>query len=430
MNVRLISSQPYYRRGITRAFDNFEYHETTLSHTLRNRHSALQNRSFGEAFFEALKRHGAVGAFRDVLEIGGGCGDFASAFIRAWSLSSRRHPRSYTLIDLSHALLNAQKQKIHPRRLKLNLVQGDAQHLPLKVGSFSGVVIANEVIADLDTWQLGVPAAKNGKKPMDAAMVKRYLHRYRMGERMRKHNAVFPFGFVRLLEQLHPVIHEGSRVILTEYFDHEGLGRINPFDEHTETAISLELAGWLAQQIGFSVRVMSLADFLDLQVTKAVPTKRFGLFMRQVLGHPASITHPPGPRQLARWLGNGFRGETDGWCSRAELQNLASVFYLIILTRRNRINAGTLTEAFIPRKEPAVRRLVSKKGVRFLVTAYPLTCKQLNETGDYLWRSINGKRTAAQLAAGLAKRYAISARQAGNDTLAFLRLALRYHYLY
>jgi hypothetical protein len=366
--------------------------------------------------------------FRHVLEIGGGRGDVARDFVRAWAAKPQRSARSYTILDLSRALLRSQRKLAVSRLVALRLIQADAHRLPFQDGAFDGIVIANEMLADLDAWELRM-GARNGHAP---AAVQTVLHRYRLRHHLRHPVTMIPIGLIRLLEELHRVVTPRTQVILTEYFDLKGGGCANVFGEahHVECRLNLELVCTVAQGAGFAVRVMALSDFLDLRITAPVLTERFGLFLKHVLGYPVSPTFPSEEARLSRWLGSRFRGHTDGLYSRAELQYAAADFYVLVLSKRTPLPAARVQPEMVVRREPHVRKLTARNGARMLVTAYPLTCRRLNDAAEWLWDRIDGRRSAEVLARGLARRYAIPASRALRDTLAFLRMAARCRYVH
>src|SRR5438874_6696064 len=133
----------------------FDEVECTISHLLRFPHPALGGRRYGEALLQGIAARG-IGPGRDgVLEIGGGAGHLAEV---AWRGDAGPFTQSrWTSLDLSPALLLAQRRRVlepsqpgGPHQL-WNGIRADAVSLPLRTGSFDGLILANEVIADLPT---------------------------------------------------------------------------------------------------------------------------------------------------------------------------------------------------------------------------------------------------------------------------------------
>lgn len=129
-----------------RRFDDVE---CTVSHLLRLPHPALHGLRYGEAL---LKGIGKLGIRADhVLEIGGGTGHIAEA---AWRGDAGPFTQvRWTSLDLSPALLAAQRRRVlepsQPRgaHTRWSGVRADALDLPFH--RFTGLVLANEMIADL-----------------------------------------------------------------------------------------------------------------------------------------------------------------------------------------------------------------------------------------------------------------------------------------
>jgi len=117
----------------------FDRVETTVSHLLREPHRALGGRAYGPALLDGLD---ALGAGPDpegaVWEIGGGAGWLAS------TCQDARPGLRWGGLDVSRAALAAQR-----RRAAGSFVRADCVALPWADRSMSGLVLANEVLADL-----------------------------------------------------------------------------------------------------------------------------------------------------------------------------------------------------------------------------------------------------------------------------------------
>jgi SAM-dependent methyltransferase len=131
----------------------FDEVECTVSHLLRFPHPALGGRRYGEALLQQIAARGMGPCKCGVLEIGGGAGHIAEA---AWRGDAGPFTQArWTSLDLSPALLASQSRRLrepgqprgaHQRWLG---VRADALALPLRPRSFDGLILANEVIADL-----------------------------------------------------------------------------------------------------------------------------------------------------------------------------------------------------------------------------------------------------------------------------------------
>lgn len=131
----------------------FDEVECTVSHLLRLPHPALQGRRYGEALLQGIAARGLGPGRTGVVEIGGGTGHIAEA---AWRGDAAAFTQArWTSIDLSPALLAAQRRRVlepsQPRGAHQRWagLRADAVDLPLRTGSLDGLVLANEVIADL-----------------------------------------------------------------------------------------------------------------------------------------------------------------------------------------------------------------------------------------------------------------------------------------
>jgi SAM-dependent methyltransferase len=138
----------------------FDEVECTVSHLLRFPHPALGGRRFGEALLQGLAARGIQPGPDGVLEIGGGAGHVAEAAWRgdAGPFTGCR----WTSLDLSPSLLRAQRRRLlaegagpadvprGPHR-RWSGLRADAVALPLRTRSFRGVILGNEMLADLPT---------------------------------------------------------------------------------------------------------------------------------------------------------------------------------------------------------------------------------------------------------------------------------------
>ena len=131
----------------------FDEVECTVSHLLRLPHPALQGRRYGEALLQGIGARGIGPGQSGVVEIGGGAGHIAEAAWRG-EASSFTQAR-WTSLDLSPSLLASQRRRVsepsQPRgpHQRWAGLRADALDLPFRKGSLDGLVLANEVIADL-----------------------------------------------------------------------------------------------------------------------------------------------------------------------------------------------------------------------------------------------------------------------------------------
>ena len=134
----------YYKHDVTKADDQFDHQETTLSHLLRIPHPALGDRTYGQAMIDALAQKGIIQPGRvRVLEIGAGLGYVAQAAIEALRSSGREV--DYTILELAPALAEAQKARLGS---DAKWILGDALTAQVPEGAFD-LIVCNEMVGDL-----------------------------------------------------------------------------------------------------------------------------------------------------------------------------------------------------------------------------------------------------------------------------------------
>jgi len=146
-------NRAHHRRDRLPARRRFDEVECTISHLLRFPHPALGGRRYGEALLQGLAARGILPGRAGVVEIGGGAGHVAEAAGRgdAGPVTSAR----WTSLDLSPALIGAQRRRLlapsQPRGAHAGWsgLRADALELPLRSRCIDGLLLANEVIADL-----------------------------------------------------------------------------------------------------------------------------------------------------------------------------------------------------------------------------------------------------------------------------------------
>jgi SAM-dependent methyltransferase len=152
------ATRAHHRTDRLPARRRFDEVECTVSHLLRFPHPALRGRRYGEALLQGLSARGIQPGPDGALEVGGGAGHLAEASWRgdAGAFTGCR----WTSLDLSPALLRAQRRRLLapganpcdvPRgpHARWSAVRADAVALPLRSRSFRGVILGNEMLADL-----------------------------------------------------------------------------------------------------------------------------------------------------------------------------------------------------------------------------------------------------------------------------------------
>lgn len=190
-------TRAHHRADSLSARRRFDEVECTVSHLLRFPHPALRGLRYGEALLKGIAARGGSPGVKGVFEIGGGAGHIAECALRGDAGPFTKAP--WTSVDLSPALLSAQRRRLsersqpggaHPRWAG---IRADAMALPLRSASIDGLLLANEVIADL-----AVADGKNAGAMAFVREISRVLAQPGMAV-LTEFGGDFPPGPVRLL---------------------------------------------------------------------------------------------------------------------------------------------------------------------------------------------------------------------------------------
>ena len=258
----------YYRRRVGEARRHFDLVETTVSHLFREPHPALDGRTYGGAFRAALDREGYLERDDRVLEIGGGTGCFARGFAEEGDVAGAAPARpGYWIADLAPSLIEGQRRELAGRGRDATWIRCDAQRVPLATGSWRGVVVSNEVIADFDAVRIdGGRLRRSHPVLREAAEVAR---RYDLEVADLPARRFLNLGAIRLVEELARVLAPGGRAAIAEY------GRDAPSEEavlydgwfrkHTEYSIDFRHLRRVGTALGLEVEERNLHDFLGFR---------------------------------------------------------------------------------------------------------------------------------------------------------------------
>jgi SAM-dependent methyltransferase len=234
-------NRAHHRTDRLPAGRRFDEVECTISHLLRFPHPALGGLRYGEALLRGIAARGIGPGRSGVVEIGGGAGHLAEAAWRgdAGPFTGAR----WTALDLSPALIASQRTRALDAgqaggtHRRWSGVRADALELPFRSRSLDGLVLANEVIADL-------PVA-NGENE----------------------------GALRLVAELGRVLAPGGAAVLTEFggdFDPGPVRLLGPFGrgEHVEWSIDFRKLHAAAARAGLAAEELPLHGLLgaDLSV--------------------------------------------------------------------------------------------------------------------------------------------------------------------
>jgi SAM-dependent methyltransferase len=234
------ATRAHHRQDRLSARRRFDEVECTVSHLLRLPHPALRGRRYGEALLQGIAAGGGSPGRSGVVEIGGGAGHVAES---AWRGDAGVFTQSrWTSVDLSPALLAAQQRRLFERsqprgpHQRWSGLRADAVHLPLRTSSIDGLVLANEVIADL-------PVA-NGKSA----------------------------GAIELVRELARVLAPGGMAVLTEFGGDFAPGPVHLLaalgeGEHVEWSIDFRDLRQTAGEVGLHARELPLHELLEADLS-------------------------------------------------------------------------------------------------------------------------------------------------------------------
>jgi SAM-dependent methyltransferase len=229
-------TRAHHRKDKLSARRRFDEVECTISHLLRFPHPALRGRRYGEALLQGVAQRGGRPGRSGVIEIGGGAGHLAES---AWRGDAGPFTQCrWTSIDLSPALLAAQERRLlepsqpHGPHQRWSGVRADAVQLPLRDASIDGLLLANEVIADL--------AASFGKNT----------------------------GALQLVQELARVLAPGGMAVLTEFGGDFPPGSVRLLaalgqGEHVEWSIDFRDLRAAAGELGLSLEELPLHELLE-----------------------------------------------------------------------------------------------------------------------------------------------------------------------
>lgn len=304
-------TRAHHRSDRLPAHRRFDEVECTISHLLRFPHPALGGRRYGEALLQGIAARGIAPGRSGVVEIGGGAGHVAESALRgdAGPFTGAR----WTSVDLSPALIAAQRRRAldpsqprgaHPR---WSGVRADAISLPIRTASLDGLLLANEVIADLPV--------KDGR------------------------NA----GALQFVEEISRVLAPGGGAVLTEFGGDFPPGPLRLFasfgqGEHVEWSIDFRELRAAAAEAGLAAEELPLHELIgaDLSVRCASYTDLWRLrrvTSCEVFAAPAAQVRKRFPL-LSRVLGLELPPlGSPRWPDATAPGGLAQLFRALILRR-------------------------------------------------------------------------------------------------
>jgi SAM-dependent methyltransferase len=282
----------YHQTGIGNADAQFDHQETTLSHLLRVPHPALKNRTYGQTLVDVLVERGLVpdGRVR-VLEIGAGLGYVAKDVIARLRGTGREV--QYTIVELSPALANAQRERIGS---DATWIEGDALEVQLVDGAFD-LIVSNEMVGDLPAKKLsradiGLEIAGTGTA--DRAKVKAICE---LAESVNLDDAPEPFylqtGAIELVARIARWLAPGGTAVVTEFGENAHYPKMSTHLDHPELSTHFGPLLQVARHQGLEANVEFVIDLLDFdRDEKGLATTRSHFRALRALAEQAGVDLP------------------------------------------------------------------------------------------------------------------------------------------
>ncbi|PYS68895.1 MAG: hypothetical protein DMF69_18720, partial [Acidobacteria bacterium] len=263
----------FHLHGIEEADWEFDLIEPTVNHCFRFPHEALGGLNYGSQFCRSTLRPEVVPLLEqarqlDVLEVGGGTGSFARAFMdqatRIAETGVDRTDINYHILDLSPALMENQKKILSQYLPESRHFQQDATEFDLPDHTFD-LIIANEVIADFPIASVERSAENGSADPKGQGWQGdgvHYLDKYDLFVKDAPASFLLNAGAFRFLERAWKHLVPGGTLIVSEYGSERGYPVRSVHLNHDEFSIHFGHLAACATRIGFQCRMLTLKEFL------------------------------------------------------------------------------------------------------------------------------------------------------------------------
>ena len=259
----------FHRDGIEEASWEFDLIEPTVNHAFRFPNESFGGVNYGSRFCTAILRPALVSALGgtdrlEVLEVGGGTGTFARAFLG--QAQQAQIDLNYHILDLSPALIENQKKVLADLSSEIEHFEQDATKFDLPGEQFD-LIVANEVIADFPMAsverRLSEESDVNQKRKWQGEGVC-YIEKYQLATDDAPNTFVVSAGAFKFVERCWQHLSPGGTLIVTEY----GRPHIYPVQSvhlnHDEYSIHFSHLATCAAKVGFSWKLLTLKEFLAI----------------------------------------------------------------------------------------------------------------------------------------------------------------------
>lgn len=243
----------FHLSGIDDAGWEFDLIEPTINHGYRFPHEALGGLDYGSRFCLATLRPEVVPLLNqssqlEVLEVGGGTGSFAGAFIKQ-AASMNGTNVNYHILDLSPTLMKSQRKLLSEVLPESRHFQQNATEFDLPGHTFD-LIISNEVIADF-------PVA-----PGNEGEGAYFIDKYDLPIRDAPDSFVVNAGAFRFIERAWNHLNPGGTFIVSEYGSEQRYAGLSFHLNHDEYSIHFGHLAACAAKVGFQCRVATLKKFV------------------------------------------------------------------------------------------------------------------------------------------------------------------------
>ena len=249
----------FHLHDIEDASWEFDQIEPTVNHSFRFSHEALGGIEYGSRFCVSTLRPGVVPLLDHasrlrILEVGGGTGSFAAAFIKQAAILI---DVDYHILDLSPTLMKNQRSVLAELLPESKHFQQDATEFDLPGQSFD-LIISNEVIADFPV----APVERNSSGAWQGEGAY-YLDKYHLSDQGAPDSFFVNAGVFRVIERAGKHLTPGGTQILPEdgALDRYPAASFNL--NHDEYTIHFGHLAACAAEVGFQSRLLTLKEFLE-----------------------------------------------------------------------------------------------------------------------------------------------------------------------